>query len=496
MTAYQDLERLFERRALLSEARGMLHWDRATMMPAGAAEGRAEQIATLAVLTQDMLTEPRVADLLDAAEDAGGDLDDWQAANLREMRRAWRYATAVPSSLVAAIERAGGASEMVWREARPQNDFARQQPYLEEVLRLTREIAACRAEAFGCAPYDALLDEYEAGLTTATVGRVFDDLADFLPDFLDDVLVRQGAAATPLSPEGPFDIEAQRRLATDFMTALGFDFAHGRLDVSAHPFTGGVPDDVRITTRYTADDFTSALMGVLHETGHALYERGLPAAWRRQPVGGSGGMLLHESQSLLIEMQVCRGNAFLDYALPLMAAAFGGTGPAWRQDNILRLYQRVERGLIRVDADEVTYPLHIILRYRLERALLSGDLPIADLPAAWNDGMAELVGIRPPDDRDGCLQDIHWMDGAIGYFPTYTLGAMAAAQFYAAAVAQSPDIVTGIEAGDFTPLITWLRYNVHGQGRRHDADGLLQRATGRPLDAAPFKAHLQARYLE
>lgn len=496
MTAYRDLEQIFERRALLAEARGMLHWDRATMMPAGAAEGRSEQLAALAVLTHEMLIEPRVADLLDAAEAAMGELDDWQSANLREMRRAWRYATAVPSALVAEIERAGGASEMVWRETRPQNDFARQRPYLEEVLRLTREIADCRAQAFGCAPYDALLDEYETGLTTATVDHVFDDLAGFLPDFLDDVLVRQGAAGPPLQPEGPFDIEAQRRLATGFMAALGFDFDHGRLDVSAHPFTGGVPDDVRITTRYTTDDFTSALMGVLHETGHALYERGLPAAWRRQPVGGSGGMLLHESQSLLIEMQVCRGAAFIGYALPLMAATFDGAGPAWSAANMLRLYQRVERGLIRVDADEVTYPLHVILRYRLERALLSGDLPVADLPAAWNDGMADLVGIRPPDDRDGCLQDIHWMDGAIGYFPTYTLGAMAAAQFYAAAVAQSPDIVTGIEAGDFTPLLTWLRYNVHGQGRCHDADGLLQRATGRPLDAAPFKAHLQARYLE
>lgn len=212
------------------------------------------------------------------------------------------------------------------------------------------------------------------------------------------------------------------------MVALGFDFHHGRLDVSAHPFCGGIPDDVRITTRYDEADFLKALMGVLHETGHALYERGLPAALRHQPAGEARGMAVHESQSLIVEMQACRSREFTGWMAPLAQAAFGGAGPAWSPDNIRRLVTRVARGLIRVDANEIAYPLHVILRFRLERAILSGELALADLPAAWNDGMAASVGVRPDSDREGCLQDIHWYDGAFGYFPTYTFGALMAAQ--------------------------------------------------------------------
>ena len=248
------------------------------------------------------------------------------------------------------------------------------------------------------------------------------------------------------------------------MERLGFDFHHGRLDVSLHPFCGGTPDDVRITTRYDEADFRSALMGVMHETGHALYERGLPAAWRGLPVGDARGMMLHESQSLLIEMQVCRSRAFLAFAAPLLREAFGGDGPAWRADNLYRYYTRVEPGFIRVEADEVTYPAHVILRYDLERAMIAGDLDPADLPGAWNDGMRKLLGITPPNDRLGCLQDIHWYDGAWGYFPTYTLGAMAAAQIFQAAVAAEPAIPDGIARGEFAPLVGWLRANVHGKG--------------------------------
>jgi carboxypeptidase Taq len=324
---------------------------------------------------------------------------------------------------------------------------------------------------------------------------VFADLAAFLPGFLEEVLARQRRQPVVLAPEGPFPIERQRALAVMLMERLGFDFDHGRLDVSLHPFCGGTPDDVRITTRYDEADFTSALMGVLHETGHALYERGLPARWRSQPVGQARGMSVHESQSLLVEMQVCRSRGFLGFAAPLLRQAFEAEGPAWETDNLYRLYTRVEPGCIRVDADEVTYPAHVILRYRLERAMVAGDLAIADLPAAWNEGHKTLLGIVPPDDRRGCLQDIHWYDGAWGYFPTYTLGAMTAAQLFAAARDADPSIEPGIARGDFAPLLSWLRANVHGKGSRLSSSALLQEATGRPLDAEVFKAHLRRRYL-
>jgi carboxypeptidase Taq len=279
------------------------------------------------------------------------------------------------------------------------------------------------------------------------------------------------------------------------MAAVGFDFEHGRLDTSLHPFCGGVPEDLRITTRYDEADFTKALMGVLHETGHAMYERGLPAKWRLQPVGAACGMAAHESQSLLVEMQACRDPAFVGYLAPLARAAFGGAGAAWEPDNLLRLYNRVEPGFIRVDADEVTYPAHVILRYRLEKAMIAGAMEPDELPGAWNAGMAELLGITPPDPALGCLQDIHWYDGAWGYFPTYTLGAMAAAQIFAAAVAAVPEIPEAIGRGDFAPLMAWLGENVHGLGSLHTTDALIEQATGKPLDPKVFEAHLKARYL-
>jgi carboxypeptidase Taq len=234
---------------------------------------------------------------------------------------------------------------------------------------------------------------------------------------------------------------------------------------------------------------------VLHETGHALYELGLPSDWRHQPVGKARGMTLHESQSLLMEMQACRTHEFLNFAAPLIRDAFDGAGPAFETENLYRHYTHVERSLIRTEADEVTYPTHVILRYRLERAMVAGELDPKDLPGAFNDGLEALLGIRPPDDRQGCLQDIHWYAGAWGYFPTYTLGAIAAAQFFDAARRDLPDIVPGIAKGDFKPLVGWLRAHVHGLGSKLSTDELVAEATGTPLDQAVFKAHLTARYL-
>jgi carboxypeptidase Taq len=309
------------------------------------------------------------------------------------------------------------------------------------------------------------------------------------------VLARQQSAPPPVAPPGPFPVPAQRALCERLMRRIGFDFEGGRLDVSLHPFCGGVPEDVRITTRFDEADFARSLMGVLHETGHALYEKGLPAAWRHQPVGEARGMALHESQSLLIEMLACRSREFITFAAPLMREAFGADGPAWDAANLHRLAIRVAPGLIRVDADEVTYPAHVILRYRLERDFVAGRLAVDDLPEAWNAEMRALLGIIPPDDTRGCLQDIHWYDGAWGYFPTYTLGALAAAQLFEAALAAMPDIPAAIRRGDFAPLLAWLGENVHAKGSLLPAEELIRAATGRPLGTAAFRRHLERRYL-
>jgi len=492
--AYAELEDRFRRIARISGAIAVLQWDSAAMMPEGGAKARAEQVATLGLLAHERLIDPRLGLLMADAKAKQG-LDDWQTANLREMERQWRHATAVPADLVEARSLASSEAEMIWRSARGANDFKALQAPWQRVLDLTREIAAAKAAAFGVSPYDALLDEYEPGGRAARLEPLLDALAQRLPPLIDRILARQQALGPALPIEGPFAVAAQRELGLGFMRALGFDFNHGRLDVSHHPFTGGVPDDVRLTTRYDEQDFTSALMGVLHETGHALYERGLPPAWRQQPVGDARSMTLHESQSLLIEMQVCRSDEFIRYAAPLMRAQFGGDGPAWTVENLTRHYRRVERGLIRVDADEATYPLHVILRYRLEQAMIAGELRIAELPEAWNAGMRQLLGIVPPDDGDGCMQDIHWPGGSYGYFPTYTLGAVAAAQLYAEARRQLPDIPVAIAQGDFRPLMAWLRAKVHSQGMRFGYDELIRQATGRPLGLEDFLQHLQTRYL-
>ncbi|MSP48067.1 MAG: carboxypeptidase M32 [Alphaproteobacteria bacterium] len=494
MSAYLELESRFRRMALIGDAGSMLGWDRAAMMPEGGNGARSEVVATLRVLRHEMLTDTEVGDLMD---EVGGDnrLDDWQRANLAEMRR-WRlHATAVPADLVAAISRATSESEMVWRKARPASDLAMLMPHLKKVLELTREKARIKAAALGIPAYEALMDEYEPSGRTERIDAIFDDYAAFLPDFLERVLTRQASRPPPIRPPGPFPIDRQKALGEHLMKVIGFDFAHGRLDVSAHPFCGGVPDDVRITTRYSTDDFTQSLMGVLHETGHAMYERQLPERWRWQPVGEARGMSVHESQSLLIEMQVCRGPEFMAFAAPLMREAFGGSGPAWETDNLRRIYAQVGRSFIRVEADEVTYPAHVILRYRLEKRLIAGDLRLEEVPGAWSEELKRLLGIVPPDDRRGCLQDIHWPEGIFGYFPTYSLGAMTAAQLFDAAKRADASILPAIATGEFAPLMGWLKAHVHGQGSKLSTDELLTRATGRSLDPAVFKAHLTARYL-
>ena len=491
---YGELERRFARLSALHRASAILNWDRSTMMPDGAAEDRADQLATLSVIAHGMISAPDMPELLQRAAEIDG-LDAWRAANLHEMRRAWVHESALPSDLVEARTRATAACEMAWRAARRNADFKALMPTLAEVLNVVRRVGEAKAAALGTSLYDALLDEFEPGGTAERIDTLFGELRGFLPDLLARVLERQRRGAPPLPLDGPFAVDCQRRLGEELIRQIGFDFHHGRLDVSAHPFTGGTPDDVRITTRYDETDFARALMGVLHETGHGLYEAGLPGDWRHQPVGQARGMVLHESQSLLMEMQACRSDAFVAYAAPRMRAAFGRSGPAWTAENIHRLYTRVAPGFIRVDADEVTYPFHVMLRYRLERALLAGDLPLADLPAAWNEGMRELLGIVPPDDALGCLQDIHWPDGAWGYFPTYTLGALAAAQLFAAAREAHPGLLPAIGLGDFSMLLSWLRVNVHGKGSLLSTDAVLEEATGAALGAAAFKAHLESRYL-
>ena len=491
-SAYVELHDRFARLAHFGDALAIIDWDTQTMMPEGASDARAQQTATLRSFHHELLTDQAVKNLLDAAE--GESLDDWQRANLNEMRRDWIHASAIPGKLVEATSRAASACEQIWRTARPAADFSAVRASLGELLRLYREIAEIKSQALGISPYDALLDQYEAGARTTYIDALFADIADFLPGFLAEVIKRQPKPVDP--PAGPFPIERQRALGLKMMESMGFDFRFGRLDTSRHPFSSTTPDDARITTRYDESDFMRSLMGVLHETGHAFYEIGLPKDWRGQPVGRARSTGMHESQSLIMEMQACRSKGFIAHLAPIAAAAFDRSGEkGWDGATLWSAMMRVKPSFIRVDADEVTYPAHVILRYRLEKALFGGGMEVGDLPKAWNKGMEELLGITPPDDRLGCLQDIHWYGGGFGYFPGYTLGAMTAAQLFDAARRANPGLEAAIAQGDFSLLRNWLVANVHGQASRYSADEIVRRATGRGLDTAIFKEHLRKRYL-
>lgn len=492
MRAYSELKRHFYAIGTLGEIDALLSWDMETMMPAGGHEARAEQVALLETHIHSLTRDPRMGDWFARAADEALDAND--RASLREMQRRWVLANAVDDRLVDAFSRARSKCSMVWRQAKADGDFAMVEPYLEHVMQLVGEQADARAHVLGCSRYDALLAGYDPDITEAGITVLFDQLAEFLPSLTRQVIERQAREPAALPLTTPIAADAQRRAAARIMQMLGFDFNRGRLDESIHPFCGGIPDDVRITTNYDATAVLAGLLGVVHETGHALYEQGLPVAWRRLPAGAARSMTLHESQSLLYEMQLGCGPDFLRQLAPILRDECGVQGPEWSVDNLVRVSTRVTPGAIRIRADEVTYPAHIVLRFRLERALMDGSLRVRELPEAWRAGMQELLAVTPASDAEGVLQDIHWFEGLVGYFPTYTLGALAAAQLFESAGAQ-PDIRTGLDAGDFSPLQGWLRHAVHRHGSLRDGGTILEQATGAPLGVAAFRRHLERRYL-
>jgi carboxypeptidase Taq len=496
------LERQFQRISHLQHVTAIMQWDEAVMMPAAAGDDRASALSALGVVVHEHLTAPEASDWLAAAEaeQSAGKLDPIQTANLREMGRVLRRASALPSSLVEASSRAQLRCEQAWRRQRADNDWQSFAPLLREVVDRKREAAAALSEALGVSRYDALLDEYEPFYSSAKIDVLFARLRAFLPGLIDGAIEKQQRQSYRV-PRGPFPRSAQEQLARKLMAAVGFDMAHGRLDTSHHPFCGGVSSDVRVTTRYDEQDFSSGMLGVLHETGHAKYEQGRPRQFIELPVGEPRSMAIHESQSLLSEMQISRTREFLGFAAPLIQQAFpdafAADPEAFSPDNLVRLFTRVARSKIRVEADEVTYPCHVLVRYDIERALIDDKLDIDDIPDAWDQGMRELLGISTAGDyRDGCMQDVHWPGGAFGYFPTYTLGAMTAAQLFATLERELVDLRGEIGRGEFGGINAFLRERIWSQASLYTTDELMTRATGGPLDPRYFEEHLRRRYLE
>jgi carboxypeptidase Taq len=492
---YKQLEQEWHRLHAFRGALSLLRWDAAVMMPRGSSDVRGEQLAAIETEQHSILTSPRITRLLERAQANAAGLTEWQLANLGQMRRQRDRAIATPASLIQRLARATSLAEIRWEEARAKNDFAVFAPHLDEVLQLVRDKAALLGQSLHLEPYDALLDEFSPGLRSADVDALFRALSRRLPALIREAIEKQ--QTQPIATlAGGFPPSRQKKMITEVMRAMGFSFERGRLDESQHPFTEGVAGDIRVTTRIDNADPFSGLLAALHETGHALYDLGVPREWSSQPVGIDRGMALEESQSLLIEMIICRSRPFLQYLRPLLEKHFGVSGPEWEIELLYRRLTRVSRSAIRVDADELTYPLHIMLRHDLERQLLSGQLAVRDLPEAWRDGMRNRLDVTPKNDVEGCLQDVHWSHGSFGYFPSYAVGGAIAAQLFESLRGSIGDIDAQIARGDFSGLITWLRENVHSQGTRVGIQDLVKQATGRPLSAAPSLRYLEQKYLD
>ncbi|KJF80925.1 carboxypeptidase M32 [Photobacterium angustum] len=492
MSYYQKLEQHARKLSRLDHLSAICGWDQAAMMPSGGAEARSEAMAELAVITHELSTADYLADWFEQAEQE--QLSDAERISLAALKRQWMMHNILPADLVEQKSLLGSQCEHAWRTQRKENDWEGFKQNLIPVVNLARQEAAIRSKSTGLSLYDALLDLYEPGMTSEVLDGIFADVKSWLPQLIQDVQNKQkNEAVLPLT--GTFPIIEQNALSLDVMKLLNFDFNHGRLDISTHPFCGGVSTDVRITTRYDETDFTSALMGVIHETGHARYEQGLPHQWRDLPVGQARSMGIHESQSLFFEMQLSRNIDFARKLAPLAQKTFNReTDSALTAENLNTINTRVKPGFIRVDADEVTYPAHVILRYEIERDLIEGNIEVDDIPEIWDRKMQAYLGIDTKGNfKDGCMQDIHWTDGSFGYFPSYTLGAMYAAQFMAA-MKKVVDVEAAITSGDLSPIFTWLETNIWSKGCTLSTDELVKQATGETLNPRFFQQHLMARY--
>ena len=492
MRAYTKLKEIFKDASLSSDIAGILHWDMSTMMPSNSRSQRAEQLAYLSKLSHDKISSNEVRDLI--LEAKSEELNQNETYNLREIEREHKLTSSVPSDLIQKISRTSAKCEGEWQDARKNSNFNLIKNSLGELIKLTKEEADILGKEFNLSPYEALVNKFEPGSSTKLIANVFDDLQHFLTPLIDTIIDKQ-RSQNILPIQYKISENQQKVIAEHIMKIIGFDFKRGRLDKSVHPFCGGSTNDVRITTRYNEDNPFSSLDGVMHETGHALYELNLPEKWSHQPVGKSRGMAMHESQSLLIEMQITRSLAFKTFLSKLLKDKFNIIDKSFDANNLYLLGTRVEKSFIRVESDEVTYPLHIILRFNLERKIFNNEIEVNDIPEAWNDEYKKLFDKKVEKDTDGCLQDVHWYAGLFGYFPTYSLGALTAAQFASQLRIDLPKLDLNIEKGKFDDLVNWLKTNIHEKASFFSTNEVLEQVTKSSLNAKYFKNYINNRYL-
>lgn len=468
----------------------LLSWDEQVNLPPGAAEQRAEQHAVMAELLHATASDPAIGEWLEVLEKAGDARESDRAVVVRQARKDYDRATKLPPDFVREKAAQGSVGYHAWAKAKKESNFASYIPVLEKNLELAQREATYLG--WGDRAYDYMIDRHDPGMTTAIIAKLFAELkAELVP------LVK-AIAGSSVRPRNDllrgFEVASQRTLLQEVTSRLGFDYSHGRIDVSLHPFCSGTGADVRMTTRFKEDEPLDSLFSSIHETGHGLYEQGLPPEHRGTALGINAGMGAHESQSRLWENQVSRSRGFWRHFEPRFRELFPQQTAGVSTDELYLAVNAVEPTLIRVDADEVTYNLHIILRFELEQQLFSGALRVRDLPTAWNAASEELLGLKPANDATGVLQDVHWSDGAFGYFPSYCIGNMVAAQLWYRALTDRPDLEADFARGDFSWLLAWLRKNVHAYGRRYELPELVERVTGTPLSPQPLLRYLRERY--
>jgi len=495
--AYAELSARQRTTALLESCASVLGWDEQTYMPKGGAEHRANQLSLLAGMCHERATALELGELLSEIEGSPmvADPDSVVASNVREVRRDYDRATKLPRRLVEELSHTATLSQQVWVQARKQSDFKQFAPWLEKIVKLKREEA--QAIGFGDGvPYDALLDAFEPGMTAADITRLFAPLRDELVKLV-SAIRESGRTPNRQIIARSYPVAAQREFAVSAAKEIGFNFDEGRLDTAAHPFCSGFgPGDTRLTTRYDEHHFPGAFFGTLHEAGHGIYDQGLDRSAFGLPAGSACSLGIHESQSRMWENFVGRSRSFWEHFYRKAQAAFPEALAKTPLSDFHRAINDVQPSFIRVEADEATYNLHILLRFDIERPLIAGDLDPADVPDVWNETFNTYFGITPADDARGCLQDIHWSGGMIGYFPTYTLGNMYAAQFFAAACREMPDLIAGFARGEFAPLKAWLNEKIHRRGRRYRAQKLVQVVTGEPLSHTALIEHLHQKFDE
>jgi carboxypeptidase Taq len=490
MQSYLELEKIYYKISNLKFANDILNWDNRVMMPNKSGKIRSTQITVLENLIHELQTSPEMEKLIGSA--AGENLNSVQQANLARIQNIFIHAKAVPAHLVEKYSHKSLECENLWRKAKKENDFENFAPHLQELVSITKEVANYKSEKLGVSPYEALMDLYDPGRKVVEVENIFARLESFLPDFIKKVISKR-KSFLPFKDKVP--IALQERLGKIISEKIGLDYDYARLDQSLHPFCSGNKFDIRITSRYDDVNFVNGIMSTAHETGHAMYERNLPEDLIYQPAGQTCSMTLHESQSLFVEMQLCYRKGFFKYLSQIIRDELKLDSDIYSPENLYQMINFVNPSFIRVDSDEVTYPLHIILRYQIEKDLIESNLKVKDIPEIWNGSMEKYLGIKPKNYSEGCLQDIHWPSGSFGYFPCYSLGAILASQLYYKASTEIGNIEGSLANGDFSSIMKWLKQNFHCYGSTMTVRDIIKASTGDDLNVETYIKYLEDKHL-